>query len=156
MQSPWPVFFLVTNSSDSLHSMDCSPPGSSVHGIFQARILEWVAISSSKGSSWPRDWTHVSCISCTGRQVLYHERRLGSPSNILGDSSEIETFLKWRHESTRPGLFLVMLAHSNPQTWNLKKWQLQKLYPKRMALPVGSEEPRCKLDQWIGHLHSDP
>ena len=40
--------------------MDCSPPGSSVHGIFQARILEWVAISFSRRSSWPRDWTWVS------------------------------------------------------------------------------------------------
>ena len=43
--------------------MDWSPPGSSVHGIFLARILEWVAISSSRGSSWLGDWTHVSCIS---------------------------------------------------------------------------------------------
>ena len=42
---------------------DCSPPGSSAHGILQARILEWVASSSSRGSSWTRDWTHVSCIS---------------------------------------------------------------------------------------------
>ena len=41
--------------------MDCSPPGFSVHGIFQARILEWVAISFSRGSPWPRDWTWVSC-----------------------------------------------------------------------------------------------
>ena len=49
--------------------MDCSLPGSSVHGIFQARILEWVAISSSRGSSQLRDQTHVSCI---GRQILYH------------------------------------------------------------------------------------
>ena len=49
--------------------MDCSPPDSSAHGIFQARILEWVAISSSRGSSQPSDWTHVSCISC--RQILY-------------------------------------------------------------------------------------
>ena len=40
--------------------MNCSPPGSSVHGIFQARILEWVAISSSRESSWPRDQTQVS------------------------------------------------------------------------------------------------
>ena len=40
--------------------MDCSPPGSSVHGILQARILEWVAISFSKGSSWPRNQTYVS------------------------------------------------------------------------------------------------
>ena len=41
--------------------MDCSPPGSSVHEIFQARILEWVAISFSRGSSQPRDQTQVSC-----------------------------------------------------------------------------------------------
>ena len=52
--------------------MGCSPPGSSVHGIFQARILEWVAILYSRGSSQPRDWTRVSCISCIGRQILYH------------------------------------------------------------------------------------
>ena len=49
--------------SDSLWSHGRSPPGSSVHGILQARILEWVAISFSKGSSWPRDWTQVSCIA---------------------------------------------------------------------------------------------
>ena len=42
--------------------MDCSPPGSSVHGILQARVLEWVAISFSRGSSPPRDRTQVSCI----------------------------------------------------------------------------------------------
>ena len=42
--------------------MDCSLPRSSVHGIFQARVLEWVAISFSRGSSQPRDWTWVSCI----------------------------------------------------------------------------------------------
>jgi len=40
--------------------MDCSPPGSSIHGILQARILEWVAISFSRGSSQSRDWTQVS------------------------------------------------------------------------------------------------
>jgi len=42
--------------------VDCSLPGFSVHGIFQARILEWVAISFSRGSSWPRGRTQVSCI----------------------------------------------------------------------------------------------
>ena len=47
--------------------IDCSPPGSSVHGIVQAKILEWSAISFSKGSSPPRDYTHISCISCIGR-----------------------------------------------------------------------------------------
>ena len=46
--------------------MGCSPPGSSVHGILQARTLEWVAMPSSMGSSWPRDHTHVSHVSCIG------------------------------------------------------------------------------------------
>ena len=54
--------------------MDCILPGSSVHGVLQVKILEWVAMPSSRGSSWPRDWTHVSYISCIGRQVLYHWR----------------------------------------------------------------------------------
>ena len=58
--------------------MDCSPPGSSVHGILQARTLEWVAISISRGSSQPRDPTQVSCI---GRQILYHLSHQGSPIN---------------------------------------------------------------------------
>ena len=47
--------------------VDYRPPGSSVYGIFQARILEWVAISSSRGSSRPRDGTRISCVSCMGR-----------------------------------------------------------------------------------------
>ena len=51
--------------------MDCSPLDYSVHGIFQARILDWVAISSFRGSSQSRDWTRVSCVSCIGRQILY-------------------------------------------------------------------------------------
>ena len=49
--------------------IDCSPPGSSVHGISQARILEWVAISFFRGSSQPRGGTHISCIA---RRILYH------------------------------------------------------------------------------------
>ena len=52
--------------------MDRSPWGSSVHGILQARILDRVAISSSRVSSRPRDRTCVSCVSCIGRQILYH------------------------------------------------------------------------------------
>ena len=58
--------------------MNCSPPGSSVHGILQARILEQIAVSSSRGSSRHRDWTSVSYVSCIGRRVLYHSRHLGS------------------------------------------------------------------------------
>ena len=50
----------------------CSPPGSSVHGILQARILEWVARPSSKGSSQSRDGTHIPYVYCIGRRVLHH------------------------------------------------------------------------------------
>ena len=52
--------------------VDCRPPGSSVHGISQARTLEWVAISFSRGSSWPRDWTQASCI---GRWIFTTEHQ---------------------------------------------------------------------------------
>ena len=69
---PWGVSVnvLVTELCLTLCSpMDCSPPGSSVHGILQAELLECVAIPFSRGSSWLRDWTWVSC-HC--RQILYH------------------------------------------------------------------------------------
>ena len=52
--------------------MDCCLPGSSVHGIFQAGILKGVAISYSRGSSWPKEWSHVSYVSCINRWIFYH------------------------------------------------------------------------------------
>ena len=61
-------------------SMDCSPPGPSIHGIFQVRILQWVSISCSRGSSWPRDWTHFSCVSCIGRW-FFTTVPLGNPTS---------------------------------------------------------------------------
>ena len=87
--------------SDSVcDTMNCNllgPPGSSVHGILQARILEWVAVSSSRGSSWHRDQTCISYVSCTGRQGLYQAPALGSVqfscsvmSNSLGPH-------EWKH-----------------------------------------------------------
>ena len=59
----------------------CSLPGFSVHGISQTRILEWVVISYSRGSSPPRDQTHISYISCIDRWVLYHQHHLGGPNS---------------------------------------------------------------------------
>ena len=52
--------------------MYCSPPGFSVHGIFQARVLDCTAISYSRKSSWPGNQTHISCVSYISRQILYH------------------------------------------------------------------------------------
>ena len=67
------VVILVTQSCLTLcDPMDCSPLGCSVHGIFQARILEWVAISSSRGSSQPRDrtpWLSVNSVFCTSCEI---------------------------------------------------------------------------------------
>ena len=60
--------------------MDYNLPDSSVHGISQARIHEWVAISFSRGSFWPRNWTRVSC---TGRQILYHRATRGDLRKYL-------------------------------------------------------------------------
>ena len=59
--------------SDSCDPVDCSPPGSSVYRIFWARIVQWIAISFSRGSSRPRNWTKVFCIA--GRFFTYWARR---------------------------------------------------------------------------------
>ena len=71
--------------------MNWSPPGSSVHDILQARILEQVSMPSFRGSSQPRDWTLISCVSCIGRWVLCH------CANRLYNNLWISSF--WR---TRP------------------------------------------------------
>ena len=63
--------------------MNWSLPGLSVHGILQARILEWVAMPSSRGSSRPRDQIWDSHVSCIGRQTLSHWSHLGSPNKPM-------------------------------------------------------------------------
>ena len=72
--------------------MDCSLPGSSVHRSLQARILEWVSMPTSTGSSWPRDRARVSYVSCIGRWLLYHQRHLRNP-RIPGDFSKCILFV---------------------------------------------------------------
>ena len=76
----WEVIIVQSLSCVQLFCdpMDCSP-SSFVHGIVRARILEWVAMSSFRGSSRPRDWTHVICVSRIVGWVLYHQRHMGSP-----------------------------------------------------------------------------
>ena len=76
--------------------MDCSPPGSSAHGILQARILEWLSISFSRGSSQPRDETHVSCVV---RLILYHwNTRKALNINIQTCNIQMnKTCILWRY-----------------------------------------------------------
>ena len=111
------------------------PPSFFIHGIFQARILEQVAISYSRGSSPPRDWTHVSCVSCTGRQVLYH----------LGSLYKIEVYFSFMnswagiavlaHEAVRGlgsfYLFAPLHVSSSLKSSLGRKWMLrfQTLHP---------------------------
>ena len=75
----FPCCFSVTHSCLTLwDSIDCSPPGSSICGIFPARILEWAAISSSRGSPPPRDQTCISFFSCIASRFLTSQS-LGKP-----------------------------------------------------------------------------
>ena len=90
-----PLLCLCSVVSDSFVTpLDSSPPGSSVHGILQASILGGVAIPFSRGSSRPSDQTHVFCISCIGRQILYHCAPWEAP-DITIDSSDIHYELKF-------------------------------------------------------------
>ena len=66
------LLFVVLMIATLCNPMACSLPGFSVHGILQSRILEWVAISSFRGSSQTRDQICDSGISCIGRQILHH------------------------------------------------------------------------------------
>ena len=102
--------------------MDRSPPGSSVRGILQARILEWVAMPSSRGSSRPGDWT---CVSCVGRVVLYHQCHLGSPhftcTSAQSTVLSFEVSKDLRHGSCCDGFKSREDKELEPQT-QLQKW----------------------------------
>ena len=92
--------------------MDGHVPGSFVHGILQARILEWVAISSSRGSSQCRDQTHISCVSCTfaaeptGKPMRKHQRLPASNYSFHFQSS----FLLFKSQ-TLPYLHRMLLMY---------------------------------------------
>ena len=79
-------------------------PGSSVNGLLQVRILEWVALPSSRGSSQPRDQTCVSYVSYTGRQVFYQEDHLGS----LKCASKSSLLISLKKSLSRLGMNISM------------------------------------------------
>ena len=92
------------------YPMDCSPPSSSVRGISQARILEWVAISSSRGSSWPSklwDQTHNSCVSCIAGRFFTTE-----PSGKPYSSIRIKQWVCVR-DRHRDSVFSINTVESN-------------------------------------------
>ena len=88
------AYVLITQSCLTLCDLvDCSLPGSSVQGILQVRILEWVTIPFSRGSSWPRDWTRVSCIA-GGFFTVWATRKLYFPLPISKSSPSSRTHIE--------------------------------------------------------------
>ena len=120
---------------------DCTLPGSSVRGILQVRILEWVAMPSSRGSSQPRDWTLVSCVSCIGRRVLYHWCHLGRLTENIKDPprsylfsqewpDEMYLLLYQKNRSIVSPHHLRALTHSDLSYWKFSSmlwWSLSSL-----------------------------
>ena len=123
--SPVCVCVLVIESCLTLlHPMDCSLPDSSVHGILQARILEWVAIPFSRRFSWSRDQTQVSCTA--GRFFTVWSTGLSTPNSTARASIQIHLSLR---ESGYAWSWLDL--GSNP--WR-RKWQ-----PTPVFLPGESQ-----------------
>jgi len=116
------VLVCAHSSLTLCNSMDCSPHDSSVHEILQVRILEWVAISYSRGSFQGRDQT---CVSCIGRRILYHLSHLGSPNiriyNCLKRNfrkHSLKKILKQQQQKTCEGF------------WFLGEWERDYSTPK--------------------------
>ena len=161
--------------------MDCSPPGSSVHGIFQARILEWVAISFSRGSFQPRDWTHVSYVSCLNKRVLCEQQTTDkcvcpdcfqnqlSPHHSL--SPWVSLLPKTNHQIRSDQLLSVQLC--NPMNRSTPGLPVHHQFPEftqthvyrvsdaiQPSHPLSSPSPLApnpsqhqSLFQWINSLH---
>ena len=142
--------------------MDGSPPSSSVHGISQARILEWVIIFCSRGSSWPKDRTQDSCISCTARCVAggtilkvwlmsgefdcWHETLLISdllsPVTTISNVPTCDSSIclvwseNWVEQSHR-------LTHDEPTAW--MRVNLSALKPLKLVVSAPSLASSCNL-----------
>ena len=101
--------------------LDCSLPSSSIHGILQARILEWIAICYSRGSSRPRVQTHVSCISWIGRRILYR--------------------VEWWHHTKFIRFVIIFIVDSLP-IWNKK---IRQSLDKNTQKGIPTLKLLCKL-----------
>ena len=117
--------------------MDCSPPGSSVHGISQARILEWVAMPFSRGSSWPRSNPYLLC--------LLHWQADSLPLQRLGNPS---TPVLWHSEPTAPQNSDATLgdAEEADVSWLVKFLPPRDSHYKLYSVP---EKQRKVLDHFI-------
>ena len=117
--------------------MDCSPPGSSGHEICQARILEWDAMSSSRGSSWPRDWTLVSCAPALAGGFLPLEPPImPTCKNLLG--MYLRRQKGWPHSKN------ISMWHNYSET----RYSAEKSFYCSCRRAVPSQGMRLDFTQW--------
>ena len=145
--------------------VDCSPPGSSAHGIFQARILEWVAISSSKGSFRPRDCLHwqadslvlshlgshtVPIMKFKGKLIMASSYPQGTSSSVKGTGTQRKRL--WKHWGNSLEAGLASRAHrSRNGSWCFTKRQWVWFYIWKQKYKTGGD-PLWKI-AWKSIIH---
>ena len=144
--------------------MDCIPPGSSVHGILQARILDWVAMLSSRVSSQPRHWTYLSCVSCICRQILAPPGKpQGHESRVLVCEGQCPCKKKKRHHGSFFTHAGKLWGHSKKKRLQAKEDVLSRapalLPPRSQTSHLQSQEKMDAVDQpvmaaWTGKTAS--
>ena len=122
--------------------LDCSPPGTSIHEIFQERALEWVSISSSRGSSWPKDQTHVSCVSFIADGFSTTEP-LGTPWNLVNPDTKKgpASWAEWARQQNSVGR-----EREGPTVWCLMGWSKKfPFYPLSHGKPLEDSNQEMTL-----------
>ena len=118
------------------NAMDLSPPGSSVYGILWARILEWVAMPSSRGHSWPRDQTRISYVSFIGRWVVAQMvKNLPSSAGDLVNPWIGKS--PWRREWLPTPVFLPREFHGQRTLAGYRAGQTEQLTLSLLLVPPG-------------------
>ena len=146
------VCFVIQLCPTLCDPMSCSPPGSSVHEIFQPRILEWVAISYSRGSSWHRDWTPISAplvlagrfltTEPPGKLTLTPLQWINFPCSLVRPNLSLLPFHAYLQSSLLPAAFFSSSSssfpslpdHTHQYTNMLRYHTLQEASKKLMAL----------------------
>ena len=126
--------------------IDCSPPGSSLHRVLQARILEWVAMPFSRESSPPRDQTHISYISCIGRQVFITSTTCeasGIDQKIINVWLRLKDLLELTKKKKSP--------HHRGLEYKNRKWR--DTWSNRQVCPRSTKWNRAKANRVLPREH---
>ena len=130
------VYMLIQPCPTLCYPVDFSLPGFSVHGILQARILEWVAFPFSRGSSQSRDWAHW--VSCIGRQILYHWATKEAMMGLWSEVAQSCLTLCDPMDSSLPGFSVHGILQARILEW------------VTISFSRGSSWPRDRT--WVSHI----